>query len=364
MNREVFLTGYSIRLPGIEQLSDMEMLLDGEKDISQKTIKQVDGNRMAEFGDMEFSPETAFYPQRQDAKIMRKDVLASTICAGELMEKMRFPEMSVPDIPLFISGGIFVENIFGQTDKTAEAFKKAINNDDKVKMREMLYKAIPPLLALNTLTNAASSYVAQYSKLAGRNTTLGNTSLSGAQALSLAHNEIAKGLNDVAVAGAGSRGEMFSFLAFNRFIGGQDTWSESVGACLLAISDESFCEKQNQTPLCRIDEIVFSRNVPSLVAKTDFNQISFSNDIKDVPLVIFSGAFTPDSMKKQETLFKNLCSGRVFSWFPYLGNTGPVNMMLALLSCTVFMRKYNISSAACVDVDPYNRQSMIKISLP
>jgi len=364
MKKEVFLSGYSLRLPGIDSLPDIEMMAEGQKNFLKKQVKLADPNRHAEFGELEFAHDIAHFPQRQDAKIMRQDVLAASICAGELMEKMGFPEDTVQDIPLYLSSGVFIENIFGQSDKTTEIFKKALTLTDRSKMREMLFKAVPPLLALNTLTNASSSYVAQYSNIAGRNTTLGNTSVSGAQSLALACSDITNGLSDVAVAGASSRGELFSFLTFSQFTDDQSSWRESAGACLLALSDKDFFEKQNSLPICRIESIDFSRNVPSLMAKTVIDDISFIHELKDFPFVVFSGAFTLDSFRQQETFFKSICSGKTFSWFPVLGNTGPVNSLLALLTCTVFMRKYKISSAVCVDIDPYNRQSLIKISLP
>jgi hypothetical protein len=361
VNREVYLTDFSILLPGINDLESLIGAFTGTftPPIMERQI--LSNGQYAEFGKPDIVKDSEYYPHRQDLKIMRKDVLAATICACKLMKKMQLPSDKVPYIPFYMSSGAFVENLFSQSARTTDSINKAFDISDTARINEMLYKAIPPLLALNTLTNAASSYVAQYSKLAGRNATFGNTSAGSAYALHSAFNEIRNGDSDLAVAGASNIGELYSYLSLNQFSEMSEGWRESAGAALLILSEKKFLEENSVQPLCIIEFVKFSNSIPRLAARTDYQNSEFQNVIAGGKIVVFSGAYTADSYAQQLNLFKTMIPF-AFSWFPVLGNAGPVNNILNLLTGIILMKNRNADSVFCIDKDPYGRESLIKIN--
>ena len=360
MKKDVFLVAFSIRLPGLNNLDEICRVLTGSYTLPELESQILSNGSKVEFGKLKIHPDEEYFPQRQDAKIMRKDVLAATICAGELMNKVHLPDEIISEIPLYIASGCFVENIFNQSDKTAEAFKKALEISDPVKMKEMLYKAIPPLLALNTLTNAASSYVAQYSKLAGNNCTFGNTTIGGSYALNMAFNEIRNGSSNLAVAGATNMGELFSFLSFNQFFDLCGLWRESTGAALLMLCDKGFLINSNLEALCKIENIEFSEKAPSLLRKPNFGSTDIANLPSASETIFFSGAYTDASYSDQLKLFKTFSSG-CFSWYPFLGGMGPVSSLLNILSFAGKVKTGECDSGVCWDKDPYGRESLITL---
>ncbi len=362
MKNKVYLTAFSIRLPGIETIDDIEGLVSGKLEAPDLKKLKLSNGQEAEFGELIIDESGAYFPQRQDAKVMRRDVLAASICAGELAAIPPFQVGDVTNIPLYLSGGVFIEEVFNQNDKVSQYFRETMKISDDLKRREMMYKIVPPLLALNTLTNASSSYVAQYSKFAGHNATQGNTSVSGSYSAMAAWREIKKG-REFAVAGATNRGELYSYLTFSRFFDASEIWRESCGAVLFALSGEKKPAKGDPPPLCEIVEISFSINVPSLINPAVFERLEVDKLMDSDELVIFSGAFTNEIYRKQLELFSN-GSGDCFSWFPVLGNMGPINNFMNILAAIIKLRTGRYQTALCVDKDPYGRESFVRIRLP
>jgi hypothetical protein len=360
MKNDVFVVDFSIRLPGIQNWNDIIHTIHANRCLQVFEKQTLSNGQKVEFGKPSINPDEKYFPQRQDAKIMRADVLAATVCAGELMNKLNLQEEIIPDIPLYISSGAFVENMFSQSDKIAEAFKKALEVTDPVKMKEMLFKLAPPLLALNTLTNATSSYVAQYSKIAGNNSTFGNTSISGAYAIEAAFNDIRYGFSELTVAGASNMGDLYSYLSFHCFFDNSELWRESTGAVLLFFANRDFIERNKLSFLCKIDEVNFSHHVPSLHRKTDFNGSAFVDNIKQFPLLVFSGAYTEQSGKQQSDYLRPKAQN-TFSWFDILGNTGPVNHFMNILAAVEMGHRLNLPKAFSIDKDPYGRESALSL---
>lgn len=363
MSKEVYLLAGSLRFPGIRNLEDISGLIAGNQMVPGRKCSILSSGQYVEFGDIGILPDTPFFPQRQDAKIMRKDVLSAAICAGELMDKSKLPSEIIPDISLFLSSGVFVENLFNDNEKMTGMFRQALRMDDGAKKREMLFKVVPPLLALSTLTNAASSYTAQYGKMAGRNATFGNTSVSGTYSLMAASDDILQNGSDLAVAGGTNKGELYSYATFNRFFAKSEIWRESTGAILFLLSDENYLNRCRLKPLCKIEEILFSKNLPSLTQKAGFSRTVFKDSLKDDPVIVFSGAHTDLVYKQQLKVFEKL-SARCFSWFPFLGNAGPANIFLNILAATSILEKEDRIQAFCIDKDPFGRESCVHITVP
>ena len=66
-------------------------------------------------------------------------------------------------------------------------FTKETTDEEKVKK---IYRASPPLVALETLTNSTMSFIAQYAGFKNENTTFGNTSISAYYAIKQALNAL------------------------------------------------------------------------------------------------------------------------------------------------------------------------------
>jgi hypothetical protein len=363
VKNEVYVTACSFRLPGLNTMDDIIRSIAGIGSIPELEKKTFSDGQVAEFGKLKLDQEMEYFPQRQDAKVMRRDVLAATICARELIDRIRIAPEQIPEIPLYISSGAFVENLFNQPGRLSETFSKALEITDHTILKEMVYKAIPPLLALNTLTNAASSYVAQYSKIAGRNCTYGNTSAGSGYAIHSAFSEISVRDCKMAVAGATNIGDIYSYLSFNQFSGLSDLWRESTGSALLLFSNRKSAEETSINPISIIEFIKFSKNVPVLMSRTDFDNTYFEELLSEGHPIVFSGAYTTASYKMQLDLFSSF-SSECYSWFPLLGNMGAVNNIINILTSIVLIKNSNTGKVISIDKDPYGRETLILIKEP
>jgi hypothetical protein len=83
------------------------------------------------------------------------------------------------DFALYVASGVFIEKIENHTKHLIKVYEELNEQSTAQETMQKVYRGSPPLLALQTLTNAAMSFISQYSGIKGNNATFGTTSISG-----------------------------------------------------------------------------------------------------------------------------------------------------------------------------------------
>ncbi|MCK4344715.1 MAG: hypothetical protein KAX05_05455 [Bacteroidales bacterium] len=360
MKRKVFVSSCSVKAPGISDIEKLQTaLIDPGFDPSLLEV-MLNKDLSGYFGSLDLDTTSSYYPDRQDIKIMRNDVVASTICVSELLENTGIREEDLSNIPLFIANGIVIEKLFDKNDKVSRLFFEAILLDSTKKKLEKLYKIIPPLLALQTLTNATESYVAQYSGIAGNNTTFGNTSISAYYALLEGFRNVESGKSNLAVIGASNSSGEYSNLTFRQFTSNYSGWRESACSVFLLLESSESLKRHQKKALCEIVQLKSSNHIPELLEIS--TRKPFESLISEISgdLAVFSGGFTENDyeLEKKEVKAK---SKKSYSWFPKLGNLGAGAILMNIITAICLLKNNSVTLADCLDRDPYSRESLVKI---
>ena len=269
----VYITGYKLKLPGISSQEDLLNTIKKQNfNIKFKKI-EFNNKKIGQIGILDIDKENKFYPPKPELKIMRLDVLAATICIRELIQEANINKKDIEEIDLYVSNGAFVENLFDQNTKNFKNFKKVFSINDNKKRQKKFFRVSPPLLALNTLTNATESYAAQFTGIAGNNTTFGNTSISGFYVIQEAVTNIAAGKTAMAVVGGSNRSGITSLFTHHEFI--KPDWRESPGAIFILLESAESVKNSNRKILGKISHIEHGKSVPSLLNKNNTEKIDF-----------------------------------------------------------------------------------------
>ena len=300
---------------------------------------------------LELNPE--FTPNRSDIKIMRKDIKISVVSIRSLLKEIGLEDSEVLEkTALFVANGSFIED----TEKYMNKISVYKNISDDLSEEEKMYKiyrASPPLLALETLTNSSMSFIAQYAGVKHHNTTFGTSSLSAYYALKEAVGSIKSHMNEHAIVCASNSGGGYSVLSNSAVLGFKKGWKESaaVGNIILSASKESaVCEISIMSSGTRIPDLrdqEISRDWASLVPA-------------DSEFVIFSGAFCPETNESDRLYCENSFKSS-HSLFDAYGNMGSSNLIMGMI---YGIQKLNegMPHVDIVDRDLYGRESHIRIA--
>lgn len=337
----LYINGYSTCLPEEFSIEKVSAIKDTSYSYGKLSMKQ----------------DSEFFPSRSDSKIMRSDVKMAIVTMREMLAQLKFAKPEIEKASLFVANGVFLEEINKNLDRTLAVYQSFPKGSSlEVKLKD-LYRASPPLLALETLTNSAMSFIAQYAGIKGNNATYGNTSLSAIHCLQSA--EIDLNLKDVKnafVCGANCAGN-YSFLMNNGIVSNGNEWRESAGVgCLSLVKEKS---DENRL-LCEITDIVQGTSVPSLrkVNKEKNWQLLMPEEPSD--LLIFSGAFNKEENEKDLDYCKSF-HHNVMTLFDKYGNMGAANLPIGIIQ-GIESFSDEIKCVDVVDRDVYGRESLIRIT--
>ena len=306
------------------------------------------------YGLIEPRRDSEFFPNRSDEKIMRSDVKEAVVLINELLRKSNFKSTELT--PLLIANGAFIEDsnkYLQRVMKVYETFTEELEDKEKI---HRIYRACPPLIALETLTNSTMSYVAQYSGLKYLNSTFGNTSQSFSLVLKESLNTLNRDDVDRVIVGATNCSGNYSFLMNSSVVGYSAGWRESAGVGLLEIVKSDTIPKG---ALCEIKDVRLGLKVPSLTEQIIDRKWNKTVKIGKSDLIICSGAFT--SKENQKDLEYCEDSGaKSKSLFESYGNLGAASSLLGIIE-GIQMFDASIATVNVVDRDIYGRESIIKI---
>ena len=307
-------------------------------------------------GQLALDRDSPYFPTRSDEKIMREDIKAAVVSLGTLIENSDCSKEDLTSIPLFVANGAFVDNPEKHLNRISGIFKNFTPETTDAEKKRKIYFATPPLLALETLTNSTMSFIAQYHGLKGHNYTYGNTSIGSFFAISDALAILKNTKNKKVIVSAANSGGVYSFLTNSTVTGYAEKWKESA-----AVGNLLMCRSENlpENVSCKITFLNSSKNVPNMeVIENNRNWKTLVPTI-NADLIIFSGAFTEEDYKKDESYCKDLNSN-VFSLYEDFGNMGPSNLILGIIKGVDFL-KNGICIVDIVDRDIYGRESLVRI---
>lgn len=322
----------------------------------EERVISVVQNQKGVFGLIDLDKTHSHFPARGDTKIMRQDVISSILVIGDLLEKLDLTQEILDEMALYVSNGSFLEEDNKHMNRLIRAFEKFSQLTDKKAKRELLYKNIPPLTALETLTNSTMSFIAQYSKIRGLNTTFGNTSYSSFEALKEGASRLKYKKAKHAMVGGANGGGIYSALNFIPMQADCEGWRESLccGYALLQ-KDPVGCS-------LRIDSCHNDGDVPSLTGPQKSNNWrQFLDESKREELIVYSGGFTTAQFESNQEELKGFANN-LYSLNDKYGNTGAAAMFLNLIQAESMMKEQNYKSAVLLDRDPYGRETCVKIS--
>ncbi len=362
IKNRVFVSAINVKSTEISDLNDLHFLIETNKPNQLKEFQV--GDEKIYLGE-EFNLDTSskYYPSKSNEKVMRAEVIAATVCVGEMLNEAQIAEEKLYDIPLYISTGICFERMEGDMDWFSKVIQSSLEattiKDKNIRMNQI----IPPLISLRTLTNATSSFVAQYCKLAGNNSTFGITSQSAFCALKEAFRAIETGESDFAFAGGASRGGLSSYFMFKNFNPSLSNWKECSSASFLLLESEESLIRKNKKPLCEITDLFSSKAIPEIlnpVSQTPFSEFSSAGNVSD--LCIFGGAFRisehEEAKKGADAIWE-----KTFSLYPLMGNFGPAGLFMNIAASLYFFNKNKFRMIDCADRDPYNRESLVRLTI-
>ena len=362
MNRQVFISEYNLKVPGFESKDDFIEHVLNKKTIDGFQEIIIDNEIKLLLAEPILNTNEEFYPKKSDIKAMRKDVVVGTFCLNELIGKSHLA-YNRENIPLYVATGLSVDDFSNEFSVINNFIEDIICEDDTRKHHyKKFYPLVPPLIALRTLTNAIGSFGAQYTGLAGDNTTFGNTSASGFYALNEAYKKVKNGESDLAVVGGTNGASLFSFNTFRYFTEDISIWKESLCSVCLVLESAASLKKRNAKGVLEILSLSSCGKPPELSENTHGKEL-FSLLLKDLEndiFCIFSGGLTDREYLVQKNALEKKFAN-IFSLFPLLGNTGTPALLLSMILAIPLSRQGQFDSFYCFESDPYGREFRVHL---
>jgi hypothetical protein len=300
-------------------------------------------------GSLTLDPSSPYFPVRSDQKIMRSDTKMAVMLVQEMLADKN---INLSETGLFVASGAFIEDLNKHLGHLIRVFENIKASETEAEKLRNIFKASPPLLALQTLTNGTMSFIAQYTGIKGNNATFGTTSLSGIQAIEEAC-FVSEYENNAAVAVASNVGGEFSFMSNVTLSDEQEKWKESAAAATVLIGPEK------EDSVCKISAINYSEKLQSLNEKSKTNNWSELLIDDKAEVIIHSGAYTTSQNNKDVAYCQELDASTVCE-FEKLGNLGTANVFSSIMKGIELLQR-GAKTIDILDRDIYGRAGMIRI---
>ena len=273
-------------------------------------------------GSLVIDTHSPFYPKRGDEKIMREDTKASIVLMNELLIACG-TELEREEMGLYVASGVFIANFEKHIGHLISVFEHIKGAKDEAEKLQNIYRASPPLLALQTLTNSTMSFIAQYTGIQGNNATFGTSSSAGFDAILEGMNEAYYNHNPVLIAASNVAG-LYSYLMNSTLYPSAENWFESAAVGGLILS-----HRQTENAICKLSAPTQQQIIPALTTRNiDQNWFEKANEFSS-DVLLFSGAYTKKINALDDTYYTNRHK-KASSFFDEIGNTGPVNLFIGI----------------------------------
>lgn len=303
-------------------------------------------------GTLVLATESPYYPKRGDEKIMRQDTKASIILVNELLAECG-EGLERNEMGLYVASGVFIENFEKHIGHLMTVFEHIKDTKEEAEKLQNIYRASPPLLALQTLTNSTMSFIAQYTGIQGNNATFGTTSSAGFDAILEGMNEAFYNQKPVLVATCNAAG-VYSYLMNSTLYPTQENWFESAAVGGLILSP-----KPTENAICKITLAQNSMQLPDLNSRVIHqNWEELLHDLSSDAL-FYSGAYTQAIQTLDHNCLSTLHKYATSS-YEQIGNVGPVNLFISIEKA-VRQIKAGAKKIDLIDRDIYGRLSHLII---
>ncbi len=334
----MYIENLSLLLPQVPDYESLKNFVLEQKKI-QFSPKYVLGDYLGDIAIPQISREHPYYPKPQDLKILRTDTIAAIIAGRTLVEKLNLDQGKIQKADLWISTGNFAEKLLDENSKLVKYLTKAYEIQDRIQRLKRIYRVIPPMLGLNTLTNATESYVAQYLGIKGRSTTVGNTSASSFYVIQKAISRLKAGETDLAIAGGSVLSDDAELLLLRNYL---QKPRAITGAAFLALT-------VSQTPGTKAQiENLFQVYVDAL---KDSGQVNVPAKSK---MLIYSNPFNSVQVNPGQW-------EQVYRFDQFFGYTGSISMFVMIAVALAYFELEQAGAIDCLDVDPLGRISFLTI---
>lgn len=360
--KDVYISSFSFRIPGAKSLEELK----AENHNFEKASSVIGANNKSiQVGLLELNSKTKnveFMPKKSDAKIMRPDVIASTICAQELIQGIELTESDWKNTAFYMANGFCLDRLSDQIQEMSAMYLKPEGLEENMSKQQIavvknqaLSRFTPPLFVLNALTNAAQSFCSQYGGFKFDNTTLGNTSQSTIYNLEEACLDIMEGHSDRVVVGSSNGAGFYSgFSKQNRTAG---ELFESEASAFLLLESKKSLQDRGAKPLAKIAFLEDSKTIPNLFSANDFKEDhAFLERISKSDFCFFSGVSSRADFEEQSELVKKFYPNAK-SLFQTWGNFGVSSQIIDIIHGL----SENRPGFDCYNRDLYGRSSIVKI---
>jgi hypothetical protein len=371
----VFISSTSFRLPRVSTSDDLYAVVNSNNVdelsiIRKEFVVNNQNNKKSRVSLLELhskSRDIEFMPRKSDAKVMRPDVIASAICAQELVcniDKKFLPEK---DISFYMSNGFCLDRLSDTINEMSSKYIKpeleseVTDKEFIVKQNQSLDRFTPPLFVLNALTNAAQSFASQYGEFKGDNATQGGTSQSSYYCLNEACQDLTNLSSKLSVVGSSNGAGIYSGSSNQTRI--DDDLFECEASSFILLETIESLNSRSAKPIAKITSIHDSKVIPSLFRKRKLGiSEKFLIENKKSSNCIFSGAY---SSEDHEVLRDKLSTiwNMTHSTFSIWGNSGVSQNFLDITLGIEVMRKNNLKNIDCYNRDIFGRESLVSLEL-
>jgi 3-oxoacyl-(acyl-carrier-protein) synthase len=357
MENPVVISGLAFRAPGMD---DIKSAWSAMKDDSfavpfeEATICD-DGKIYGATIDLDQS--SPHFPKRSKLKVMRSDVVAALICAGDLSEQVGSTEMV--DVPLYVSSGAGFDLSVDQIAKVTDAYFAKSDNEAWPDRWSRLNMILPPLWVLKTLPISAACFVAEKLGAKGDNATFGSTSHGTYYALLEGEKKIRQGQSEMVVVGATNSIGIYSSLTYKNFSRDGLVWKESEGAAFLLLESMDSCQRHGRQPLAEIVGLDSKTAIPEIFAEDD--SLPYQDFIQHpAPMCIFGGGLSHGDFLLEKQVCQSNWSDS-FCWKSKLGILGNIGIMMNIIAAITFFQHKDPGIIDCLNRDPYGRESRVRL---
>ena len=357
MDNRVVISRCAFRAPGMDNLESAWTAMNDDTFAVPFVEATICDDRKIYGATLDLDQFSPHFPNRSKLKVMRSEVVAALICAGELLDQGGLVDML--DVPLYVSNGSSFDLSVDQVAKVTDAYLAKSNNEAWPDRYQRVRMILPPMLVLKTLAISAECFVAEKLGAKGDNATFGSTPHSTYYALLEGIKKIRRSQSEMVVVGASNGIGIYSSLIYKNFPHDGLIWKESEGAAFLLLESADSCRRHGRQPLAEIVGMDSSLAIPEIFSEED--NVPYQEFIgHPAHMCIFSGGLSYGDFLLEEQVCQSNWSDS-FCWKSKLGILGNVGIIMNIITAITLFRHQDPGRIDCLNRDPYGRESRVRL---
>lgn len=294
-------------------------------------------------------------PSRKALKLMRKDSVASFLTAQEIIERQNLTEEELTDLTFFVINGNCLDQVQDEIALVAGAFLE--NTEEEIAKRNISLQTImPPLFALKVLTNGTQAMIAQELKIKGNSTTLGNTSHAFFDSLFTYDSFLNITSDSRALISCSTGAGLYTLFNHQK-----NYQSSSYHLCLCSAS--LFISREQKGSLGKITELDNKKNPPKLSGPIEISLFNWVEKQNRSAVLVYMGVPADEfNVRQIEVIKETGIWKKVIDLSGSYGYLGTSSINLGLVAALELMKNDDeVESVDIINIDPYGKESLIKV---